>query len=121
MPWFCAHAILYARFKVGAQSSFPVWENVYLVEASTPDSALVSAEARARSDEGDSEGSFTWEGRPAEWVFVGIRKLISVSPRTSGAVLSSGDELTYSQFEVASLEAVNDLARGSPVQLRYEE
>jgi hypothetical protein len=121
MPWFSAHAILYVRLKDGAQRSFPVWENIYLVEASNPEAAVAAAEARAREDEGDSNGSFTWEGRPAEWVFAGIRKLIAVSHVAAVAAPVHGAELSYSQFVVPSIEAVRKLADGQSVQVRYVE
>src|SRR5258707_15486137 len=121
MPWFSAHAILYVRFKEGGQSEYPVWENVYLIEAPSSEAALDAARTRAREDEGDSSGSFTWNRRPAEWVFAGVRKLISVSHVGSGSQPRHGDEVTYSEHVVASMEAVRQLAEGQPVEVRYEE
>ena len=121
MPWFVAHAVLYVRFKRGGQSSYPVWENVYLVEAPTSEGALAAAESRAREDEGDSNGSFTWEGRPAEWVFAGVRKLVTVALASSEARPGHGDELTYSEFSAPSLEAVHQLAAGGTVEVKYTE
>lgn len=121
MPWFSAHAILYARFKSGTQSEYPVWENVYLIEAPTSEAALAAAHERARKDEGDSRGTFTWNDQPAEWVFAGVRKLISVSHDGANAEPRHGDELTYSEHVVGSLDAVRQLAQGHSVPVRYDE
>ena len=121
MPWFSAHAILYARFKAGAQSEYPVWENVYLIEAPSSEAALAAANERARNDEGDSSGTFTWNGKPAEWVFAGIRKLISVSHAGVETQPRHGDELTYSEHVVGTLDAVRQLAQGHAVDIRYDE
>ena len=121
MSWYSAHAILYVQYKSGAQTSFPVWENVYLIEADSSEAALEQAKARALEDEGDSGGTFMWDDRAAEWVFAGIRKIISVSHLESEGNLSSGDELTYSQLRVNSLQKVKSLAAGDIVQTIYDE
>jgi len=76
MTWYAASAILYVKFKDGRQDRYPVWENVYLIDADGDDSAFHLAEERARRCEGDSEGSFTWDGRPATWVFECVSGLV---------------------------------------------
>jgi hypothetical protein len=83
--------------------------------------ALVEERAveRPRLDEGDSRGSFRWSERPAEWVFAGIRKILSVSH--NGNNLSHVDELTYSEFSVADEKALRDLAAGREVAVEYIE
>jgi hypothetical protein len=58
MPWFAASAIMYVRFKSGAQDSYPIWENVLLVEAESAVQAHRLAMEFAMRDEGDSDGSF---------------------------------------------------------------
>ena len=121
MPWFSAHAILYARFKASPQSEYPVWENVYLIEAPSSEAALAAANERALKDQGDSNGTFTWNGQPAEWVFAGIRKLISVSHAGAEGQIRHGDEVTYSEHVVGSLDAVRQLAAGDAVNVRYDE
>ncbi len=119
MPWFAAHAIMYVRFKDGVQTPTPVWENVLLIEGPDGETAMRLATERARMDEGDD--LMTWEGRAAEWVFAGIRKLISVSH--SGAVEEPrhGDEVTYSEYIVRDLAAVEALTKGEAVEVKYSE
>jgi hypothetical protein len=119
MPWFAAHVIMSVRFKDGKQDTYPVWENVVLVEAATDKEAWHKAERRARDDEGDSEGSFTWAGRPATWVFAGIRKLIMTD--YLGAPPASGSEVTYSEFELATAEDLRKLVDGESVDVIYVE
>jgi len=111
---------MYARFKDGQQDHYLVWENVLLVEAESDGLAEQRAAARARLDEGDSNGSFRWDGRPAEWVFAGLRKVLSVSHQAAVS-LGHGDEVTYSEFHVADEKALRDLVAGREVSLKYIE
>jgi hypothetical protein len=121
MPWFAAHAVMYFKRKEGPQEHFSVWENVLLVEARDGEDAMAKAEARAREDEGDSSGSLVWGGHPARLVFAGIRKLLTVAHEAAGDVIGHGDEVTYSEFEVADEAAVRALAAGEEVSLKYVE
>ena len=116
--WYAAHAIMYVKFKDGNQDKYPFWENIILIEAVSSDEAFEKAEARARLDEGDSSNSFTWEGRPATWVFAGLRKLISCVDSEERP--SHGTELTYSQMEVQSETDFKKLVSGDPVMVLYE-
>jgi hypothetical protein len=119
MPWYAAHILLYARFKDGSQEKYPIWENIVLIEADADDAALAKAAQRGRDAEGDSHGTFTWEGRPATWVFAGIRKLIACADADSRP--GDGTEVSYSQMQVATEEALAKLAQGDPVPILYEE
>ena len=119
MPWYAASAIMYVRFKDGRQDSYPVWENVLLLEAESDALAEQRAAERARLDEGDSSGSFRWDDRPAEWVFAGVRKILTVSHR--GDTLGHGDELTYSEFSLADEKSLRELVAGGEVSLDYVE
>lgn len=100
MLWFGAHIVMRILFKDGQQDHCPAMENIYLISALTEEDAQNKAEAIGRSLEGDSEGSFTWGGRPAEWKFVGIRKLIEVrnSQSTNDSIVD-GTEVTYSTYD----------------------
>jgi len=120
MAWYAASAILCVKFKDGVQDCYPVWENVYLIEAETDGEAFRLAEERAREAEGDSSGSFRWDGRPATWVFAGLRKLLTVSHEAPPA-LGSGDELTFSEFELADQRALERLVAGGEVGVTYME
>ena len=119
MAWYAASAIMYVRFKDGRQDHYPIWENILLVEAPSDSVAEERAIERARLDEGDSDATFRWNGRPAEWVFAGVRKILSVSHESD--TLGDGDEITYSEFSVADEKALQDLSAGREVSLRYIE
>jgi hypothetical protein len=115
MTWYAAHLILYVRFKTGRQRHYPVWENIVLIRATTAEQAMAKAERRGREDEGDCDGSFRWDGRPAEWVFAGVRKLMRCvdadeQPR-------DGTEVTYLELEVGSKEALQKFVDGERVSL----
>ncbi len=119
MPWFAASAIIFVEFKDGVQDHYPVWENVLLIEAQDGDAAFRLAEQRAREDEGDSDGSFRWDGRPATWVFAGIRKLLTISHSKPGNLLGSGDEVTFTEFTVRDRAALDLLVAGEAVEVEY--
>ncbi len=119
MPWFAAHAVMYLKLKDEPQDDFLVWENVLLVEASSLSEAEANAISRAREDDGDSNGTLTYDGKPAAWHFAAIRKLVSDSHRWRDGHLSSGDEATYSEYRVADLQSVLKLAAGQVVDVKY--
>src|SRR5207248_1660495 len=73
--WYAAHIVMYVEFKEGEQKSYPVWENIVLVEGESEEVAFRKAEMRGRDQAGDDGGTFRWGGRPASWVFGGLRKL----------------------------------------------
>ena len=118
MPWYAASVIMYVKFKDGIQNKYPIWENVILIRARSQKAALSLAKKRAKRDEGDSDGSFTWEKRPATWVFAGIRKLVTCSCENR---LGHGTEVTFSQMEVKDYRAFVNLVKGRPVKILYEE
>ncbi len=121
MPWYAAHAIMYVRFKAGRQSTYPVWENVLLIDARDPVAARRKAERRAKQDEGDSGGTFRWENRAAEWVFAGLRKVVAVSHQSPQPVPADGDEITYSEYEVANATTLRKLVSGKSARVEYVE
>lgn len=119
MRWYAAHVIMVTKFKDGKQDKFPIWENVILLRANSPDDAREKAVKRAREDEGDSSGSYMYEGRPATWVFSGIRKLIECQDAEN--VPGDGTEITYSVFEAEDEEILLNLVNGQSVRITYEE
>jgi hypothetical protein len=120
MPWFAASVIMHIRYKDGIQDKYPVWENVLLIDAPTSEEALQKAERAGREREGDSDGSLTWEGRPAEWVYSGIRKLITVSnPNSIENIPDDGAEVSYSEFEVPDDISLSRLVKGEEVPVLY--
>ncbi len=119
MKWYAAHLILYVRFKDHPQDHFPVWENIVVIEAASADEANTKAEQRGRDDEGDSDGTFTWDGHPATWVFAGVRKLISCVNATEQP--GDGTEISYTEMELPSLEEVHLLSEGRDVTVRLSD
>ncbi len=117
MNWYAAHVIMYVKFKDGVQDKYPFWENVILIEAGDSDEAFAKAEERAKENEGDYGGSFTWEGRPAIWCFAGIRKLLTCQNYDERP--SNGTEVTYSEMEVSSQEDFSKLLNGESVPVVY--
>jgi hypothetical protein len=79
---------------------------------------MPKAIARAKEDEGDSQGTLTYDGHPAELRFAGVRKIISVSQNVDGP-LANGDELTFSEFIVPDEDSLRRLASGDSVQVEY--
>lgn len=119
MPWYAASAIMYVKFKDKNQDTYPVWENVHLIEASIPEKAEEKAIRRAKKDEGDDSDSFAWNQRPATWVFAGIRKLLTVSHPDLGEKELDGAEVSFSEFEVSTEADLNSLVNGEDVKILY--
>lgn len=117
--WYAAHLIMYVRYKHGKQTVFPVWENIVLIRAASEDEAFAKAEERAQLDVGDDDGSFRWDGNPAEWIFAGVRKLTTcVNPERRPG---DGTEVTYIEMELPSLAAVRKLAAGNSVIVKLDD
>ena len=119
MPWFAAHIVMSVVFKDGVQDSYPLWENIVLLEAGSDDEAEKKAVQKGRDGEGDSDGSFRWNDRPARWAFAGVRKVIACQDPNSQP--RDGVELTYSELVVDDAETLAKLVNGDPVNVRYEE
>ncbi len=90
-----------------------------MIQAESDDEAFQKAEARARQDEGDSQGTFTHAGRPATWVFASIRRLVSCADSLDQPM--DGMEITYLEMEVESEDFFMKLLDGEPVRVRYEQ
>ena len=119
MNWYSAHIIMYVELKDRVQRRYPVWENIVLIKARDADVAFEKAERCGRSEEGDSEGSFRWGKHPARWVFAGVRKLTEcVDPSERPA---DGTEVSYTELELDSLDAVRKLAGGKPVNVQIAD
>lgn len=130
MAWYAAHIIQYARFLDGVQNKYPCRENVVLIEAGSATDARKAAEQIGHATYGANYGSpFTYENRPAEWTFGGIRKLIECDNmnvtmpdrRDPAFSPSHGTEITYSELEVEDEAALRSLADGAPVVISYIE
>ncbi len=120
MAWYFSHAIFYVKVKDGEQDEFPVWENVYLIEAENDEDAICKAEQLAKEVEEDTKEVF-YDDRPALQIFKGIRKIIGSGSNLRKIEFIHGEELTYSHFEVKSESDVERLANGEPVQIIHIE
>ncbi len=119
MAWYAAHLLLYVKLKRQHQDRFPVWENIVLIKAATEEEAFASAEMHGRAEAGDDDGSFRWGGQPAQWIFAGVRKLTLC--QDAGKRPGDGTKISYTEMEVASLEAIDKLLSGEPISVRLCE
>jgi hypothetical protein len=120
--WYSAHAIFY--FKCATQNHYLVHENIYLVEADTPDAAMTQAYRLAKSREDHNEtGNLQIDGKPAQYLLAGIRKLIEVErhPDPAQTGLFNGVEVTYSELEVGTFDEVQQLAGGKILNVRLKD
>ncbi len=126
MAWYAASVVMYFELKDEPQQDYYVWENVYLIDAPDTAQARTKAEALGRMEEGDDDGSLTWNDKPARQVYGGIRKLVSCAPSLTGSSpdnsrIEDGMEATWSAFMVGNRQDLETLIRGEPVQVLYEE
>lgn len=121
---FCAHAIFYFKLCNEKQDTFLIHENVYLIDAEDVDHATQAAIQIAKGNEDLSEdGHLELNEKKVSYVFAGLRKLIEIET-SPGPVYASGLvglELTYSEFEVDTLDQVFSLAGGDMVEMLYRE
>ena len=118
MSWYTGNAIFYFRLKSGIQTEFPVWENIYLVQADSFEQARRKIATRASEAAGDSAASLIYENQPAELVFMGIRKITSCENETCRP--EDGNEVSYNEFVLGDLDSVRRLSEGFPTDLTYE-
>lgn len=130
MAWFAAHCVSIVRFDdEEEQDSFPVEENVLLVEADSVEMAQAKAQALgAENYDGDE---VDWDGRQGTYVFVGVRKLVECEDAATVArpapppgtrwTPGDGTELTYSYFEIDGEEELSELMAGESVVLSLDE
>ena len=109
MSWFAAHIVMMVQIKGKRQNRFPVWENIVLIKAKSEKEAFLKAEEHGRDNGGDDDGTFRWDGQPADWVFAGVRKLaLCVDPSNRP---SHGTEITFNEYLLDSKESVEKYAR----------
>ena len=120
--WYAAHIIMSVQFKNPEdQTSYPVWETIVLIQASTSEQAWDKAEQRGRDEETDGSDGFTWNRKPARWVFAGVRKVIECRSDDEKDRPVDGAEVSYSEMSVPDKESLTKLANGRPVSVQYEE
>jgi len=123
MTWYAAHIIIGMKRRDG-KGPISVHENVFLIEAETFDEA-----GRIASSEGEQQASLddglTVDGAPADYIFAGVRKIITVSnpdplDQTKDRP-ATGTEITYSEFEVPDEADLRRLGQGETLDIRYIE
>lgn len=50
MTWYAAHIILLTKFLDGVQDSYPIWENIVLINAETSDDAHAIADKKGLTE-----------------------------------------------------------------------
>jgi len=110
---------MYVKRKKPVAGAIPVWENIVLIKAASEDEAFARARERGQQDEGDDDGTFQWAGQPAEWVFAGVRKLtLCEDPEKRPG---DGTEITYTEMEVNSMQAIADLLEGKQAAVKLTD
>ena len=127
MTWYAAHIILLTKFLDGVQDSYPVWENVVLINAATSDEAYTIADKKGEAETRMSPDSwYTYDGRPAVWVYVGTRKLnecleyFDPDERVPDGSEEHGTEVTYSSFVLPNEESMQKLLANRNVDVLYK-
>lgn len=124
MGWYAAHALVTFRTEPKLEY-IPVWENVFLVQASDFDEALARADALARENYSDAMlGDLTWEGRPATREYLGIRKLLTIGSTLwdrNAAPPGDLDEITHWYFSVDDEASLERLVAGRDVSVELED
>ena len=117
--WYAAHILMYVKRKEGQGGKTPVWENIVLIKAASEEEAFAKATQRGKEDEGDDHGTFRWGGKPAQWLFAGIRKLtLCEDPEKRPG---DGTEVSYTEMEVESEQAVEKLLEGKSVTVKFKD
>lgn len=121
MKWYAAHLIEFIKFRDGVQDRYPFYENVVLIEAGSPEEAWTKADQFGKENELD-DTSLTWNDRPAQMVFAGVRKVIapcSFEEPDSGP--THGTELTYSLLVIDKEEDFHNFLNNEPADVHYIE
>jgi hypothetical protein len=96
-----------------------LWERIVLVRADDPDEATRKASEFGLNDAAANSDDLMDEGKPAQLVFMGVRKLREVEEPASGVAQNELTEVSASEMEVASRADLVNLARGNAVVVRY--
>jgi hypothetical protein len=116
MTWYAAHLIMRVKFKDRDRTPISIWENIVLVQADSDEEAFRKASQRGQEGEGDSDGTFRWDGHPAEWVFAGVRKLTLCEDKNRRP--GDGTEVSYLEMEVSSEDRLRKLVAGAPTSVK---
>lgn len=125
MTLFAASIIIWLREKTEKgideeeDGACHLWERVLLVRADDPDEATRKASEFGENDAATNSDDLMDEGKPAELVFMGVRKLREVDAPESGGAPGDVTEVSASEMEVAGRADLLKLARGNEVLVKY--
>ncbi len=117
--WFAAHLVLYVQLKDQPQGRCTAWENIVLIKAQSEEEAFEKAERRGKEEAGDDDGTFRWNGKPARWIFAGVRELTSCEDPERRP--DDGTEISYTEMQLESEQSVYKLVQGDPVKLQFTD
>jgi len=116
---YIAHAIFFFDLLFRENDTFLVHENIYIICAENARDAFGLATAEAKKHEELSEaGNLEVNGEKCAYVFSGIRKITEIKESIDKYMIFqhiSGEEATYSIFEVDDADKVMALAAGCDV------
>lgn len=123
MTWYGASVVTVIKVQQGKQDTFPVFEDVFLVEADNRESAFKKAEGYGLELE-NLDDNLEFKGIPAKRKFLGIRKLRSIcNPPAANDLDNSppenGTEITHSFFEIDNEADLKRFAEGKRVLVSY--
>ncbi|CAM4042420.1 DUF4288 domain-containing protein [Paracidovorax anthurii] len=123
--WFSVHVIFYYEKINGEQDSYLINENIYLIGAlDWQDAERVAKEIGLKNQDLSEDGHLELNGEKVAYKFAGVRKIIGVETQSVNSEFSAqpnGVEISYSEFEVDTLEEVLLLSRGDMVNILYRE
>lgn len=127
MTWYAAHIVLYTKFLDGIQNTFHVWENIVFINAETAGKAFTIADTKGEAEATSSlNSSYTYDNRPAVWVYAGVRKLneylehFDSEEQKPGRMEEYGTEVTYSSFILHDEDALQKFLGNRDVSVLYE-
>lgn len=101
-----------------------VHENIYLIFSENEEMLDAIADGVEISNQDlSTDGHLELSEKKARYIFAGIRKIIKTETMPADKIMtaSSGMELSYSIYEVDTLDEVKKLAAGEMVNLLYRE
>jgi hypothetical protein len=114
--WYAAHIVMVVHFTRAKQTTYPAWENVVLIAASSEDEAFRKADAYAAEEEAAVDESFRWGKHPASLKYAGVRKLTECRFLTDEPC--DLGEATYIDLEFSSEGAVKNYIAGNDQRVK---
>ena len=118
MPWFAAHVVMYNQLTDGPQDRYTGYKRMSTwwrrTRRNRPSHGAASMAGRTGPD---CSGTLTVDAGQARLTFAGVRKAVKVLHAPGSEQVDDGDEITYSEFEVADADHLCRFAAGDAVPL----